>query len=248
MPSSAPLTIVQYIQDEYKVEWKVDNTLKDGMLIQGIYRRLNQVRKAHVYTKGMFKEAIPPQEFVVSPLITLKLESMSGIPIISSYNPKGLTTNIYVAGKPFKQCKYLLLDFPKKDKKIKDIDNIDDAMKHYSRKMEHDHTLIPPETEFFGHCSNLQAWYENDYDLRILHSNLSLPLLKELANHDPRAKMRLKEQLAEKVEKGGFNAYTTYRGTIIKHFTVEEIKDLKEFVEFPKPPIVVTRSGGLEWS
>ena len=59
---------------------------------------------------------------------------------------------------------------------------------------EQEHSLIDPETEFMGHCSNLQAWYEYDYDLRILHSSLSIPLLKKLAFlGDKKAIIRLKE-------------------------------------------------------
>ncbi len=28
---------------------------------------------------------------------------------------------------------------------------------------------ISEEEEFRGHCSNLQAWYENDYDTRLFY-------------------------------------------------------------------------------
>ena len=170
----------------------------------------------------------PPKEFKISELITLKLEY--GLSYPQNYK---LRTNIYINGNLFKQCKYLLLDFPTKDKKIREVDNIDDAMELYSRKMEHDHTIIPPETEFWGHCSNIQAWYENDYDIRILHSNLSLPMLKELVKHDKTAVISLKEQIAERIEKGGYNAYKIYRN-YISIFNQEELEILKEFVVFPE--------------
>ncbi len=38
--------------------------------------------------------------------------------------------------------------------------------------------------EFFAHCSNLEAWINNDYNPHLLHSNLSVPLLKELVMYD----------------------------------------------------------------
>ncbi|MFX1237046.1 MAG: hypothetical protein ACFFAS_03805 [Promethearchaeota archaeon] len=52
--------------------------------------------------------------------------------------------------------------------------------------------VIPPETEFLVHCSNLQAWVEHGYDARLIHSNLAFPLLKRLCEvGDPQAKRML---------------------------------------------------------
>lgn len=95
-------------------------------------------------------------------------------------------TNIYVNGSEFIQCAYLLLDLPVNQIGHEEalIENIDEAGKKYSRKMEHDHTILTPEQEFWGHCSNLQVWVENDYNPNLLHSNLAVPLLKELALED----------------------------------------------------------------
>jgi len=58
-------------------------------------------------------------------------------------------------------------------------------------------SLIPPETLFWAHCSNLQAWCEFNYDSRLLHSNLSFPLLKRLYElGDPDARNVFKEEIA----------------------------------------------------
>ena len=38
---------------------------------------------------------------------------------------------------------------------------------------------ITPEQEFWEHYSNLQVWYKNDYNTRLLHRNLSFDLLKK---------------------------------------------------------------------
>jgi len=44
--------------------------------------------------------------------------------------------------------------------------------------------LIKPREEFWGHCSNLQAWIEFDYHPELLHSSLTIPILKRLALYD----------------------------------------------------------------
>ena len=53
------------------------------------------------------------------------------------------------------------------DKTIEDLD-----MRYF--------VSLSPEEEYWVHCSNLQAWNENNYDTRLLHSNLAFPLLEEL--------------------------------------------------------------------
>jgi len=130
------------------------------------------------------------KDFKINDYITLKLE--------------GRSTNIYVNGKRFNQCKFLLLSIPKR--RISDYDeigSIDEASERLSRRMEYNRDGIPPETEFWGHCSNIQAWAENNYDTRILHRSLSFPLLKKLSEAgDPIAKQVFKEEIASRLESG----------------------------------------------
>ena len=126
------------------------------------------------------------QEFKVNEHITLKLE-----------NGK---TNIHVAGKLFRQCKYLLLEIPINEvDSFDEIQSIDEAAEKLDHTMENElrpESLIPPEVEFWGHCSNLQAWYEQKYDSRLLHSNLAFPLIRKLTDvGDPLAKQIFKEEL-----------------------------------------------------
>ena len=62
---------------------------------------------------------------------------------------------------------------------------------------------ISPDQEFWGHCSNLQMWHEHNYDTRLLHSNLSFPLLRKLADvGDPQAMRVFKEEIAKRFESG----------------------------------------------
>jgi len=50
---------------------------------------------------------------------------------------------------------------------------------------------------------NLQVWAENNYDTRLLHSNLSFPLLRELVKAgDIKAKKVFREEIAKRIESG----------------------------------------------
>jgi len=140
-------------------------------------------------------------EFKVKEYISLKLENKK--------------TFIYINGQRFRQCIRLMLQIPKME--IDDYDNInsiDEAAEHY--KTLHENKVveggvysITSEQEFWGHCSNLQVWAENDYDTRLLHSNLAFPLLKKLSEvGDNLAKRVLKEEIAMRFEEGGINVKT----------------------------------------
>ena len=135
------------------------------------------------------------REFRVNKFVALKLE-------------EGKTV-LYVDGKPFTQCKYLLLQIPvERINDLNDINSIDEAAENLSHILEPYDDFervdkIDPETEFWGHCSNLQAWYENDYDTRLLHSNLAFPLLKKLTEiGDPLARKVFKEEILLRLESG----------------------------------------------
>ncbi len=133
------------------------------------------------------------KDFTVNDFITLKLE-------------KG-KTNIYVDNKLFRQCKYLLLNIPVEKitvfDEIESIDEVAEKLDKSQEPFEDKEGIIPLETEFWGHCSNLQIWVENNYNTRLLHSNLSFPLLKKLTEvGDPIAKRRFKEEIITRYEEG----------------------------------------------
>jgi Leucine-rich repeat (LRR) protein len=130
-------------------------------------------------------------EFKINDSITLKLEENR--------------TNIYVKGELFQQCKFLLIEIHiEKMSSFDEIDSIDEAVEKLDRSLERrmQHSpKIPPETEFWGHCSNMQVWAENNYDTRLLHSNLAFPLLKELyKNGDPVAKQVFSDEITKRLE------------------------------------------------
>jgi hypothetical protein len=141
------------------------------------------------------------QEFEVNEFLTVRLEE--------PFDPRATRyqTVIYIGGRYFRQCKFLLLDIPvDKVSSFDEIDSIDEAAERLDKSQEPIEGYepnIPPEVEFWGHCSNLQVWYENDYDTRLLHSNLAFPLLKQLTDAgDPLAKRVFKEEIAKRLARG----------------------------------------------
>ena len=150
----------------------------------------------------------------------------------------GGRTNIYVKGQLFNQCKYLLLNIPKQAiEKYEIIDSIDEAAEVLDRSMEgggRSRINISAETEFWGHCSNLQAWTENDYDTRILHRNLAFPLLKRLVEvGDPKAKQVFKDEIANRIESGHATVILyILANKYLKHFNKQEINLLIEEIDF----------------
>ena len=148
------------------------------------------------------------------------------------------TTNIYVGERLFNQCKYLLLNILTSSVRDYDeIESIDEAAEKLDSSLEGGRSYeykISPETEFWGHCSNLQAWYENDYDTRILHRNLSFPLLKALVNvGDPLAKKVFKEEIAQRLE-AGYPSVVLHliNQDYLKYLNREELNTLLENPKF----------------
>ena len=127
------------------------------------------------------------------------------------------STEIYINGKYFMQCKRLVLNISKNElKQYNNVESIDEAAEiydHYVRDQEilkgdgppeveidEDFTLIKPEEEFWGHCSNLQIWVENNYDTRLLKANLAFPLLEKLAKAgDKLAQIKFKEEILKRL-------------------------------------------------
>jgi len=114
-------------------------------------------------------------------------------------------TNVYIDGDYVKTCMDLKIIIPNKNiKQFDHINSIDDLSELISDSdLNNESIIISPEEEFWGHCSNLQAWVENDYDTRILHSNIAFPLLKKLTNvGDHLARNVFKEEIAKRFSSG----------------------------------------------
>jgi len=164
----------------------------------------------------------PKKEFRINHFLTLKLENK--------------TTNIYVIGKIFTQCKFLLLNIPTdKIHEFDKIESIDDAAERLDHELEFQpksKIKISPETEFWGHCSNLQAWVEYYYNPCLLHSNLAFPLLKKLTDvGDPIAKKVFKEEVLLRFE--SFNPPTQQfliKNGYLKYFNKQEKEEIFKLI------------------
>lgn len=164
--------------------------------------------------------------FKINDFLTLRLE--------------GGETNIYVRGRLFNQCKYLLLNIPtNRVRKFDNIESIDEAADMLSRSMEGNGRVsvnVSAEAEFWGHCSNLQAWVENNYDTRLLHRNLAFPLLKTLADEgDTKARRVFKDEIAMRLVCGypSVVEYLSQQG-YLQYLGKDELITLSEDPEFLK--------------
>lgn len=144
-------------------------------------------------------------------------------------------TIIFVNNERFSQCKFLLLNINVDEiKTFDEIQSIDEASEKLNKSLETNQERaikpikIPPEVEFWGHCSNLQVWTENRYDTRLLHRNLAFPLLKKLTEvGDPLAKSVLKEEIVKRLSSGGrtINQFLMNEG----YFEMLEEEELETF-------------------
>jgi len=164
----------------------------------------------------------------------------------------GGSTVIFIDGHEFVQCKYILLINPHLHERQDQINSIDEAQRYLSNELEREAVTvesildrsdrlensklsalgISPEEEFWAHLSNLQAWVEHDYDTRLLHSNLSFPLLKALARSDPLAKMRLQEEIVSRVSARYFPVIAyLMEEQYYKYLTPEQLEYLIEVLK-----------------
>ena len=154
------------------------------------------------------------KEFKVNAYITLKLEDKETI--------------IYIGGERFRSCKAVSLDIPiSKTTHLNDIESIDelvDKLKNLNVNSNLSKTELSPEDEFWGHCSSLQIWAENEYNTDLLHSSLAFPLLVKLSLlGDPLAKKLFKKEVIRRLSSGFFP--TIYRLIEAGHTSKFELYD-----------------------
>lgn len=184
----------------------------------------------YLYRQGEFdlerviidpKKQKPPRELKINNFFSLRLEDD--------------ITKIYVMGKEFSQCKFLLLDIPINEvRSLNEIKSIDEAAEKLNNSLETQYPFekkyrIPPKVEFWGHCSNMQVWAENDYNTRLLHRDIAFPLLKKLTEvGDPLAKKVFKEEIAKRY-KSCFPSVVKYleEEGYLAYLSKEELEALK---------------------
>lgn len=157
----------------------------------------------------------PEREFVVNEYISLRL-------LFSK-------TLIYVCKKLFLTCQTIALNIaPVEFEEYVNFSDIDDIVDFYnSRTSTREDISITPEEEFWGHCSNLQAWVENDYNTCVLSKYISFPLLKELHKKGiPQFTLLFKREFLERIRKGGINTLVYFledEDGYLQHLTEEEL-------------------------
>ena len=145
-------------------------------------------------------------------------------------------TNIYINNQYFRHCKYILLRkclFEIENEGILDIDSIDELAEQLDNSLEQklpEGIGISVETQFWVHCSNMQVWAEHDYDSKLLHSNLSFPLLKRLTEvGDLTARKVFKDEVAKRfASKHEPVSLFLIKGGYLHFFNNEELLTLAE--------------------
>jgi len=103
---------------------------------------------------------------------------------------------IRINGERFMQCTHVLTTIHTDEiENVLLLESVDEIQTENT-------TVIDVDTRFFVHRSNLQAWVENCFDTRMLHSNLSFPILKRLVEIGVVKETLLKEEVAKRFECG----------------------------------------------
>ncbi len=118
-------------------------------------------------------------------------------------------TVIYIKNRIFGNCKFLMINLNLETmENISDLKSVDEISEILDKSLEpienkNKNVEISPETEFWGHCSNLQVWAENNYNTILLHSNLAFPLLKRLTEvNDTKAKKVFVDEIKKRLKTG----------------------------------------------
>ena len=164
--------------------------------------------------KRIFKQTI---KFKINDLVDLRL--------------KRNKTHIYINNQRFIICAHILIDIPVRNiPRYDEIKSIDEAIDSF-KSTERIKYMISPEEEFMGHCSNIQAFFENGLNTDILHTNIAFPLLKKLVElkFEP-ARRVFKQEIVERYNNGTTNSryFLNSRG-YLNYLNREEKQALKGF-------------------
>lgn len=150
-------------------------------------------------------------------------------------------TRIYIADQLF-NCTgmHLVLHLKKSSFKLRGIKCIDDiseilvnslSEEEFNEIYEHEYSAISPEEEFWGYCSNIQVWAENNYNTNFLYHKIAFPLLKLLVKAgDPIASLVYKREIIKRFINGsGFvQAYLFHEGYLDNLHHEEVINAIKK--------------------
>jgi hypothetical protein len=146
-------------------------------------------------------------------------------------NVKGKTF-VYVNGAKFDRCSYVMVT--SSIHSLHDVNSVDDLVRKSRRRDDMVSTEgldplqlyilygITPRTQLIAHASNIQAWAEHGYDTRLLHSNLSFPLLKKLAKSgDKIAQKVIEKEIINRIYSGSESVIATIIMTVPRMIPAE---------------------------
>lgn len=169
---------------------------------------------------------------------SLRLMLSEHIDLVYDHHEKRV--EIRVDGKEFLSCAALVASFDDLAKISKDITSIDELVEIHDDDswIAGDEALrqqITPQEELIAHASNIQAWIENDYDPRILHSNIAFPLLRELARvGDEKARRVMEAAIDERMESGNS---TTRKAIMLSFFDMLTSRQWNRLWSDPDPKV-----------
>ncbi len=205
------------------------------------------------------------KEFKVNEYITLKLEEQDTYIYINGRKSKhyvGLFLNVYDSYRPeHEQIEFI--DQAVESLKYLTYHSITERNDPLTSKRGRDKYNITPEQEFWGHCSNIQVWVENNYDMSLLHSTLAFKLLKSLSNAgEPYARKQYKKEIVKRFQAGHIEScYYLLSENYQRRFNKEErkqfflknnpllyenIKNFLDQIKLKKPEIPMIKRPAIE--
>ncbi|MBN2153429.1 MAG: hypothetical protein JW839_18385 [Candidatus Lokiarchaeota archaeon] len=151
---------------------------------------------------------------------------------------------VLIAGEPFIHCRFLIARVSPTDADVSSIDDL--ARKRKAKKFEYGgiRRYLTIEEEVFAHASNIQAWADNDYDTRLLHSNISFPLLKALAEiGDAKANRVLGSEITDRIHEGNASTVAFILETFPELIDLDTLMELTREAPKDKLPMIWTIIG-----
>lgn len=159
--------------------------------IRHVDKIIMDTRFKGVFRDSRFSELIKPSKVKkINEYVTLKLF--------------GRKTVLYVLDEIYVACQKLVLQIPVKNiESFSEYTSIDEFIEfsyEYGEQINESDFEITPEQEFWGHCSNIQAWVEHNYDSRLLTADFAFGILKKLADNGvKKARIIFKEEIFKRL-------------------------------------------------
>ncbi len=134
---------------------------------------------------------------------------------------------VLVDGKPVLHCAFLVANVSPTDVEIESIDDLGERKDTKVLEGRNARKFLSVEEEVAAHASNIQAWAENDYNTRLLHSNIAFPVLKVLVKAgDLKAKRVLESELLDRFQNGSESTRITILTTYSEFLELSVLNSL----------------------